>query len=170
MTEQTYTIDLGEERRLTAHLVRLITDEEYDEVMGAYEQLVRRRVLNGLATLEKRYEGTDTDWRDTIDCDSLNLAAGSSCVLGQTDGDYGIGVARLTREGLLDEATPAALGFTTGAEIEALEETDDDVLPGAGVVHTLPNGDELYDADGMWWPLQLEWMRHLCPDALQAVG
>jgi hypothetical protein len=89
----------------------------------------RARVRRGAAYLD----GADPGWRDRIDPDSLELADGSHCVLGQLHGEFRAGLLR-TRiwdassapsPRLFAAASPADLGFhaitTAGEDLAALD-------------------------------------------------
>lgn len=65
---------------------------------------VHERVAAGIDFLN----GKEPDWVDRIDLDNLDLMSGARCVIGQLEGDFGVGVDRL---GLVGSQRWIAMGF-----------------------------------------------------------
>ena len=80
---------------------------------------VKEKVAKGVKLLDDKYGDT---WRAKVDIDTLNMGSSKSCILGQTDSDYGSHLRRLN-------VNPMAHGFdvlmfpysTSKARLQTLE-------------------------------------------------
>ncbi len=83
------------------------------------------RVANGIALLDR--EGPE-GWRERIDCDSLDLADGCNCVLGQVYGDFWPAIAAFAPTETRD-AFSVAHAFAVSWEANASESLPDRYAP-----------------------------------------
>ena len=108
--------------RLRAHLAaRRLARRQAAVTLEA----ARTRVQRGAAILDER----DPGWHGRIQSNSLELADGQACVLGQLHGDYRLGLGRARvldfSSAPIASLSPVDLGFQANANLgEAIEALD----------------------------------------------